>query len=202
MRGALKTLELTGLSVAVGLVLGTFIGMGRLSKKKAVSIPATVYIEFIRGTPLLVQIFIIYFGLPQLGISLDAFPAAVVALGINSGAYVAEIVRAGIQSIPKGQYEAARSLALTHGQTMRFIILPQAFKNILPALGNEFIAMTKDSSLAYTIGVAELMREGQFIISRTFEAFAIYIGVAIVYFILTFFISRTFILIEKKMAVA
>jgi polar amino acid transport system permease protein len=124
------------------------------------------------------------------------------ALGLNSGAYIAEIVRAGIQSIPKGQYEASRSLGLTHWQTMRYIILPQAFRNILPALGNEFITLTKDSSLASVIGVSELMRSGQFVISRTFQTFSIYFGIAFVYFLMTFVISRIVRYIERRMATA
>ena len=201
LEGALSTLRLTSLSVLIGLIIGTFVGMGRLSKHKFLNYPATVYVEFIRGTPLLVQLFIIYFGLPQLGINLPKYPAAIVALGINSGAYVAEIVRAGIQSVPRGQYEAARSLGMTHGQTMRYIILPQAFRNILPALGNEFIAMTKDSSLASVIGVTELMRTGQIVISRTFQSFSIYGGVAIIYFAMTFTMSRIVRWIEKKVAI-
>jgi len=201
LEGALSTLRLTSLSVLIGLIIGTFVGMGRLSRYKFLNYPATVYVEFIRGTPLLVQLFIIYFGLPQLGINLPKYPAAIVALGINSGAYVAEIVRAGIQSVPRGQYEAARSLGMTHGQTMRYIILPQAFRNILPALGNEFIAMTKDSSLAFVIGVTELMRTGQIVISRTFQSFSIYGGVAIIYFAMTFTMSRIVRWIEKKVAI-
>ncbi len=201
LEGALSTLRLTSLSVLMGLIIGTFVGMGRLSKHKFLNYPATVYVEFIRGTPLLVQLFIIYFGLPQLGINLPKYPAAIVALGINSGAYVAEIVRAGIQSVPRGQYEAARSLGMTHGQAMRYIILPQAFRNILPALGNEFIAMTKDSSLASVIGVTELMRTGQIVISRTFQSFSIYGGVAIIYFAMTFTMSRIVRWIEKKVAI-
>lgn len=201
LEGAVSTLRLTFFSVLIGLIIGTFVGMGRLSKYKFLNIPATVYVEFIRGTPLLVQLFIIYFGLPQLGINLPKYPAAIVALGINSGAYIAEIVRAGIQSVPKGQYEASRSLGMTHGQTMRYIILPQAFRNILPALGNEFIAMTKDSSLASIIGVTELMRTGQIVISRTFQSFSIYGGVAVIYFAMTFTMSRIVRWIEKKVAI-
>jgi len=201
LEGAVSTLRLTFFSVLIGLIIGTFVGMGRLSKYKFLNIPATVYVEFIRGTPLLVQLFIIYFGLPQLGINLPKYPAAIVALGINSGAYVAEIVRAGIQSVPKGQYEASRSLGMTHSQTMRYIILPQAFRNILPALGNEFIAMTKDSSLASIIGVTELMRTGQIVISRTFQSFSIYGGVAVIYFAMTFTMSRIVRWIEKKVAI-
>ncbi|APT71941.1 nickel transporter [Thermosipho sp. 1063] len=200
--GAWDTLKLTFFSVLIGLILGTFIGMGRLSKLKVINIPSTVYVEFLRGTPLLVQISIVYFGLPQLGIQLEAYPAAIVALGLNSGAYIAEIVRAGIQSIPKGQYEAARSLGMSHFQTMRYIILPQAFKNILPALGNEFITLTKDSSLASIIGVTELMRRGQFVITRTFQTFSIYFGIAIIYFVMTFTISRIVRVIEKRMEIA
>ncbi|QTA38271.1 amino acid ABC transporter permease [Thermosipho ferrireducens] len=200
--GAWDTLRLTFFSVLIGLIIGTFVGMGRLSKLKIINIPCTAYVEFLRGTPLLVQISIVYFGLPQLGIQLDAYPAAITALGLNSGAYIAEIVRAGIQSISRGQYEAARSLGLTHWQTMRYIILPQAFKNILPALGNEFITLTKDSSLASVIGVTELMRRGQFVITRTFQTFSIYFGVALIYFILTFIISRITRYVEKRMAVA
>ncbi|ABR30336.1 nickel transporter [Thermosipho melanesiensis] len=200
--GAWDTLKLTFFSVLIGLVLGTFIGMGRLSKIKAINIPSTVYVEFLRGTPLLVQISIVYFGLPQLGIQLEAYPAAIVALGLNSGAYIAEIVRAGIQSIPKGQYEAARSLGMTHFQTMRYIILPQAFKNILPALGNEFITLTKDSSLASIIGVTELMRRGQFVITRTFQTFSIYFGIALIYFVMTFTISRLVRFAEKRMEIS
>ena len=201
LEGALSTLRLTSLSVLIGLIIGTFVGMGRLSRHKFLNYPATVYVEFIRGTPLLVQLFIIYFGLPQLGVNLPRYPAAIFALGINSGAYVAEIVRAGIQSVPRGQYEAARSLGMTHGQAMRYIILPQAFRNILPALGNEFIAMTKDSSLASVIGVTELMRTGQIVISRTFQSFSIYGGVAIIYFAMTFTMSRVVRWIEKKVAI-
>lgn len=200
--GAWETLKLTAFSVGIGLILGTFIGMGRLSKLKVVNYPCTAYVEFLRGTPLLVQISIVYFGLPQLGIQLAPYPAAITALGLNSGAYIAEIVRAGIQSIPKGQYEAARSLGLNHWQTMRYVILPQAFKNILPALGNEFITLTKDSSLASVIGVAELMRAGQFVISRTFQTFSIYMGIALIYFIMTFVISRLVRYIERRMATA
>ncbi|SHH47563.1 amino acid ABC transporter permease [Thermosipho atlanticus] len=200
--GAWDTLKLTFFAVLIGLIIGTFIGMGRLSKIKIINIPSTVYVEFLRGTPLLVQISIVYFGLPQLGIQLQAYPAAIVALGLNSGAYIAEIVRAGIQSISKGQYEAARSLGLSHWQSMKYIILPQAFKNILPALGNEFITLTKDSSLASVIGVTELMRRGQFVITRTFQTFSIYFGIAVIYFIMTFTISRIVRYVEKRMAVA
>ena len=201
LKGAVTTLEVTSLSVLLGLLIGTFVGMGRLSRNPVFSRPATVYVEFIRGTPLLVQIYIIYFGLPSLGLNLPKFPAGIIALGINSGAYVAEIVRAGIQSISHGQYEAARSLGLTHWQAMRYIILPQAFRNILPALGNEFIALTKDSSLVSVIAITELLRAGQIVISRTFQSFSVYFAVALLYFVMTFTMSRMVRWVEKRLAI-
>ncbi len=199
--GAVVTLKITAISVLMGLAIGTFVGMGRLSKRKIISIPSSIYVEFLRGTPLLVQIFLIYFGLPSLGLNLEAFPAAVIALGINSGAYVAEIVRAGIQSVPKGQYEAARSLGMSHTMAMRYVILPQAFRNILPALGNEFIALLKDSSLVSVIGITELMKSGQIVISRTFASFSIYGGVALIYFAMTFTLARIVRYTEKRLAI-
>jgi len=201
LKGAVTTLEVTSLSILLGLLIGTFVGMGRLSRNPIFSRPATAYVEFIRGTPLLVQIYIIYFGLPSLGLNLPKFPAGIIALGINSGAYVAEIVRAGIQSISHGQYEAARSLGLTHWQAMRYIILPQAFRNILPALGNEFIALTKDSSLVSVIAITELLRAGQIVISRTFQSFSVYFAVALLYFVMTFTMSRIVRRVEKRLAI-
>jgi len=201
LKGAVSTLQLTSLSVLIGLAIGTFVGMGRLSRHRALRYPASIYVEFIRGTPLLVQLFLVYFGLPELGLRFDRFTAAVVTLGINSGAYVAEIVRAGIQSVPRGQYEAARSLGMTHGQAMLYVILPQAFRNILPALGNEFIAITKESSLAMVIGTVELMRSAQYIVSRTFLSFPVYGGVALIYFLITFTLSRLVRFAESRLRV-
>ena len=201
LEGALRTLQITSLAVLLGLIIGTLVGMAKLSKYKILSYPAVVYVEFLRGTPLLVQIFIIYFGLPTIGINIPRYPSGIIALGINSGAYIAEIVRAGIQSIPKGQTEAAKSLGMTYWQTMRHIILPQAFRNILPALGNEFIALTKDSSLVSVIAIRELLRSGQIVISRTYQSFAVYIAVALIYFILTFTLSRIVRWTEKKVAI-
>jgi len=201
LQGAVITLQVTVLAAIFGTIIGTIFGMGRLSKVPFLRIPSSIYIEFVRGTPLLVQIYIIYFGLPSLGIDLPPFTAAVVALSINAGAYTAEIVRAGIQSISRGQTEAARSLGMTVWQTMRYIILPQAFRNILPALGNEFIALTKESSLVSVIGIAELTRQGQYIISRTFKSFEIYGGVAIVYFAITFTLAQIVNRIEKKVTI-
>ncbi|HWR38640.1 MAG TPA: amino acid ABC transporter permease [Patescibacteria group bacterium] len=197
--GAGVTIQITVLSVGFGLLIGMFVGMARLSTRRLLKFLAAVYVDFIRGTPLLVQIFIIYFALPMiLGQRIDPFVAAITACSINSGAYVAEIFRGGIQSIDKGQMEAGRSLGMTWAQTMRFIILPQAFKRIIPPLGNEFIAMLKDSSLVSVIGFEELTRRGQLIIARTYGSFEIWMTVAVIYLIMTFAIARLVDYLERR----
>ena len=197
--GAGVTIEITAFSVAIGFFIGLFVGIARISQFKILRIMAAVYADCIRGTPLLVQIFLIYFALPMaIGQRVEPFIAAVVACGINSGAYVSEIFRAGIQAIDVGQMEAGRSLGLTWWQTMRFIILPQAFKNILPPLGNEFIAMLKDSSLVSVIGFEELTRRGQLIIAQTYGSFEIWMTVAVLYLIMTMAISRIVAFLEKR----
>jgi len=197
--GAGVTVQITALSVGFGLLIGMFVGIARLSKIWPVKALAAVYVDFIRGTPLLVQIFLIYFALPLvLGMRIDPFVAAITACSINSGAYVAEIFRAGIQSIDKGQMEAGRSLGMTWAQTMRYIILPQAFKRIIPPLGNEFIAMLKDSSLVSVIGFEELTRRGQLIIARTYGSFEIWLTVAFIYLVMTLTISRLVDYLERR----
>lgn len=199
LAGAAVTVQITALSVGFGLLIGMFVGMARLSKLLPVRAAAAVYVDFIRGTPLLVQIFLIYFALPiLLGARIDPFVAAITACSINSGAYVAEIFRAGIQSIDKGQMEAGRSLGMTWPQTMRHIILPQAFKRVIPPLGNEFIAMLKDSSLVSVIGFEELTRRGQLIIARTYGSFEIWLTVAFIYLLMTFTISRLVDYLERR----
>ncbi|WP_312420766.1 amino acid ABC transporter permease [Anaerospora hongkongensis] len=197
--GAGVTVQITALSVGFGLLIGMFVGIARLSQVRLVKFLATVYVDFIRGTPLLVQIFLIYFALPMIiGQRIDPFIAAITACSVNSGAYVAEIFRAGIQSIDKGQMEAGRSLGMTWTQTMRFIILPQAFKRIIPPLGNEFIAMLKDSSLVSVIGFEELTRRGQLIIARTYGSFEIWLTVAFIYLVMTLTISRLVDYLERR----
>ena len=199
LMGAGVTIEITAFSVAIGFFIGLFVGIARISQFKILQIMAAIYADCIRGTPLLVQIFLIYFALPMaIGQRVEPFIAAVAACGINSGAYVSEIFRAGIQAIDVGQMEAGRSLGLTWGQTMRFIILPQAFKNILPPLGNEFIAMLKDSSLVSVIGFEELTRRGQLIIAQTYGSFEIWMTVAVLYLIMTMAISRIVAFLEKR----
>ena len=199
LMGAGVTIEITAFSVAIGFFIGLFVGIARISQFKILRIMAAVYADCIRGTPLLVQIFLIYFALPMaIGQRVEPFIAAVASCGINSGAYVSEIFRAGIQAIDVGQMEAGRSLGLTWWQTMRFIILPQAFKNILPPLGNEFIAMLKDSSLVSVIGFEELTRRGQLIIAQTYGSFEIWMTVAVLYLIMTMAISRIVAFLEKR----
>ncbi len=218
--GVLQTLKVTLIAVALGCILGLCGGMGRLSKNRFAHALATCYVDFVRGTPLLVQLFIVYFGLPpliqQFKVFLEAsfalgpfsstshippFIAAVVACSINSGAYVSEIFRAGIQSIEKGQSEAALSLGMTQSQAMRHIILPQAFRRVVPPLGNEFIAMLKDTSLLSCIGYAELTRQGQLIIGSTFRSFEIWFSVALLYLIMTLGISRLVDFTERRLGI-
>lgn len=199
LAGAVVTVKITIISVAIGIVIGLFVGIARVVKFKPVRWLAAIYVDFIRGTPLLVQIFIIYFALPLvLGIHMNPFVAAISACGINSGAYVAEIFRAGIQAVDEGQMEAGRSLGLTWAQTMRYIIVPQAFKCVIPPLGNEFIALLKDSSLVSVIGFEELTRRGQLVIARTYGSLEIWLSVAVLYLIMTLTISRLVAYLERR----
>ena len=194
--GAGITIQITAISVGLGLIIGMFVGIARISNVKLLRWLAAIYIDFLRGTPLLVQIFLIYFALPViLEQRVDPFIAAITACGINSGAYIAEIFRAGIQAIE----EAGRSLGMTWVQTMRYIIVPQAFKNIVPPLGNEFIALLKDSSLVSVIGFEELTRRGQLIIARTYGSLEIWISVALIYLVMTLTISRLVAYLEKRL---
>ena len=197
--GAGVTIQITVLSTAIGFVIGLIVGVARISNLRLLRMLAEVYVEFFRGTPLLVQIFLFYFALPVItGQRIDPFIAAISACGINSGAYVAEIFRAGIQSIDDGQMEAGRSLGMTWLQTMRYIIVPQAFKRVIPPLGNEFIAMLKDSSLVSVIGFEELTRRGQLIIAKTYGSFEIWMSVAVIYLVMTLTISRFVAYLERR----
>ena len=197
--GAGVTIQITVLSTAIGFVIGLVVGVARISHLRPLRLLAEVYVEFFRGTPLLVQIFLFYFALPVItGQRIDPFIAAISACGINSGAYVAEIFRAGIQSVDEGQMEAGRSLGMTWLQTMRYIIVPQAFKRVIPPLGNEFIAMLKDSSLVSVIGFEELTRRGQLIIAKTYGSFEIWMSVAVIYLVMTLTISRFVAHLERR----
>ncbi len=201
LAGAGVTIEITAIAVGLGFVFGLITSVCRLSGVKILNILAVCYVNIIRGTPLLVQIFLIYFALPMIiGERINPFVAAVAACSVNSGAYVAEIFRAGIQSVDKGQMEAGRSLGLSWMQTMRYIILPQAFKHVIPPLGNEFISMTKESSLVSVIGFEELTRRGQLIIAKTYGSFEIWLTVAFIYLVMTFTITQLVSYLERRFA--
>ncbi|NPV51953.1 MAG: amino acid ABC transporter permease [Firmicutes bacterium] len=208
LAGAAMTLLLTVIAVGDGIIIGTLVGIGRVIHNRILRTICGAYVDFFRGTPLLVQIFMIHFGLPPvLGrllhraepVPLDPFLSAIVALSINSGAYVAEIVRAGIQSIDKGQMEAARSLGMTYGQAMRLVILPQAMKRIIPPLGNEFIAMLKDSSLVSIIGMEELVRKGQIIVTRSYRPEDTWFTVGLVFLFMTLPFTRLVAYLERRL---
>ena len=199
LQGALVTIKITAFSVAAGFIIGMLASIANLSSFKPLRWLVRIYVDVVRGTPMLVQIFLIYFALPQIiGQRIDPFIAAVTACSLNSGAYMSEIFRAGIQSINKGQMEAGLSLGLSWAQTMRYIVMPQALKAIIPPLGNEFIAMLKDSSLVSVIGFEELMRRGQLIIAKTYASAEIWTAVAIIYLVMTQVISHFIDYLERK----
>jgi L-cystine transport system permease protein len=183
------TIPLTLITFVLGLILAFFIALARLSNVKSINAVAKFYVWIFRGTPLLVQIFILFYGLPSMGITLNPFPAAVIAFTLNKGAYSSEIIRAAILSIPKGQWEAAYSIGMTKSQAMRRIIIPQAIRVSLPPLGNSFISLVKDTSLAATITVTELFQKGQQIAAATYEPLWLYIEVAFIYLIFSTVLS-------------
>ncbi len=183
--GAWLTLEITVFSIAIGMVLGLIAALGRMSKIKVIKSIAVAYIDFFRGTPLFVQILLLYFGIIPLIFDASPIQSAIIACGLNSGAYVAEIIRAGIQAVDKGQMEAARSLGMTHGQAMIHIIFPQAFKIVIPPLINEFIMLLKDTSLVSAISVGELTHTGKMLYASTYQAVWVWGAVCVFYFIMT-----------------
>lgn len=200
LSGAGYTVFLAFIGVLFGAVFGGVLALMKLAKNKFLKIIATVYIEYVRGTPLLVQIFIVYFGTGVLGFDMSKLAAGCIALALNSAAYVAEIIRAGINAVNKGQVEAARSLGMSQAQAMRFIIFPQAVKNILPALGNEFVTVIKESSVVSVIGVSELIFQTGVVQGASFKPFIPYVIVSLIYFVLTFTISRLLGVAERRMA--
>lgn len=192
------TLCITLGSVLIGILLGIVLALLRLSRNRLARGFAQVYLTVFRGTPLLIQLLIVNYVVFS-GIRIPGILVAIIAFGLNSGAYVAEIVRSGIQSIDRGQTEAARSLGLNQSQTMRYIILPQAFKNILPTLANEVIVLLKETSVVGYISITDLTRAGDIIRSRTFSAFMPLVGVAVVYLMMTTLLSFIFGKIERRM---
>ena len=189
-----KTIPLTAVSFVLGLVIALVVALARLSSIGPLSAVARVYISLIRGTPLLVQLFIVFYALPQIGLVIDPFPAAVLAFSLNVGGYAAEVIRAAILSIPKGQWEASETIGMGYATTLQRVILPQAARVAVPPLSNTLISLVKDTSLASTILVTELLRVAQLAAAPTFDFFALY-GVAAIYYwvicvILSFFQGR------------
>jgi len=198
--GILVTFQVTIESIILALVIGLFTGLGRISKNKIINGIASLYVEVVRGIPLLVQLFYIYFALGRI-INLPAIASAVIAMAVCYGAYMGEIFRAGIESVPHGQMEAARSLGMSPGQAMRHVILPQAFKTILPPVGNEFVALLKDSSLVSILAVSDLLRRGREFASETFNYFETYTMVALVYLVITLVLSKLVSIMEERISV-
>ncbi len=207
-RGVPVTLLISLVAIIAGLVIGLCAAMAKRSKITIVRWIGNVYVDVLRGTPLLVQVLILAYGVPQLiravsGVQFnwsDMIIVGFIACGINSSAYMAEIIRSGLQAVDVGQTEAARSLGLTNKQTMRYIIVPQAFKIIVPALGNEFVTLIKETSILSVAGIVEVTRRGTLWASQSFQSFPAYIGVAIVYLIMTLTLSRLVAYIERRLA--
>lgn len=202
LQGLWVTIRMTFLALILSCFIGLVIGLGGMSKVKWISALSAAYLAWFRGTPLLVQLMLLYYGLAiSLHIDFSASVAGILGLGMYSGAYVSEIVRGAIQSIDRGQMEAGRSLGLSHWQTMFKVILPQAVRRMLPPLANEFIALTKNSSLLSVITVAELMRAANTIVADNYKYFEIYLTIAIFYFVVNFVISALIRILERKLNV-
>lgn len=198
--GAVTTVEVTVGAIVLGCLIGLLLGLGRLNpKRRVVYAFCTAYVSFVRGTPLLVQLFIWFFGLPLVGLTLSAFFCGVVGMGMYSGAYVSEIVRGAVQSVDNGQNEAARSLGLSNAQAMMHVIVPQALVRMIPPLGNEFIALIKNSSLVSLLTITDLMHEGQKIISVSYRSLEVYLAIACVYFVLTNLTGLALKKVESKL---
>lgn len=207
-KGAPVTLLISLVAVLTGLVVGLLVAVAKRSKFKVLRGIATVYVDVLRGTPLMVQVLILAYGIPQVIASItgvqfnwgDFIWVGFIACGINSSAYMAEIIRSGLQAIDIGQTEAARSLGFSGFQTMRYIIVPQAFKIIVPAMGNEFITLIKETSILSVVGIRDITRMGILWASQSFMSFQAYIGVAIVYLVMTLILSRVVSFIERRMS--
>ena len=198
IQGTPVTFQATILAILGAIIIGTLTGLGSVSKKRWVNMVSGVYVELIRGIPLLVQLIFIYYAMGRF-FRIQGMVAAVVALSICFGAYMGEIVRAGIQAIPRGQMEAAIAVGLSRGQAFRYVILPQTVKVILPAVGNEFISMLKDSSLVSAIALSDILRKGREYISRTFLSLETMLIVALVYLIITLVLSRLVGMLEERL---
>ena len=197
-KGVCVTIQASALGVLFGSALGIFVGAFRVMPFKPLRWLMATYIYVLRGTPLMIQLFLIYFGLPALGINLEAFTAGIIGIGINSSGYVGEIVRGGIEGVAQGQWEASKMLGLSYWQTMKIIILPQAIRHMLPAIGNEFVTLIKESSLLSVLAISDLTMVGQQVRSVTYASFETFIFVALVYLFLTSVTSGALQLLESR----
>lgn len=197
-QGTLVSLQITFVAALIGVGLGSILGLAEISSLKIIRLCVGIYVTLVRGTPMLVQILFIFYVLPQLGLMIAPFWAASLAIGLNSSAYVSQIIRSGVNAVPKGEIEAAYTLGFSRLQTMIYIIFPQALRMTLPALGNELITLVKDSSLASIIGVMELTKEASVIRSRTYDAFSILLAISIIYLVLTATLSLGIKYFEKR----
>lgn len=196
--GAITTVQITFVAIIIGFFLGTVLSVAQTLGGRVLQGAVMTYVSLIRGTPMLVQIFFIFYVLPQFGLNIPAFWTACIAIGLNSGAYISQTIRSGINGVPPGQIEAAKTLGLSTFDTLRCIVLPQAFRNVIPSLGNELITLVKDSSLASLIGVVELTKEASLIRSRTYDAFSILLSVSLIYLFITTLIHYTFNQLYQK----
>lgn len=200
LQGLLVTLQIAAGGCCIGLLLGTLLALAQTSNSRILRCLVMSYVIVIRGTPMLIQILCAFYILPQIGLRLDTLAIAIIAIGLNSAAYISQIIRSGISSVSVGQIEAAQTLGFSQFDTIRYIILPQALQTVLPALGNEFITLVKDSALASVIGVNELSKQGRFVISKTYDSISVFFALAILYLIVTSTISLFVSLLEKRMA--
>lgn len=201
LKASVMTLKLTFLSVVFGSLIGVIVAMIKISSNKVISSIGNFYTWIFRGTPLLLQLFVFYYGFPALGVTLSSMQAAIIGLSINSGAYMAEIIRSGILAIDKGQFEASKALGFSYFQTMKRIVLPQAFRIIIPPVGNEFISMIKDTSLVSSIAMEELLRSAGLLVSASGSPIGPYFVTACLYLLMTTVFTSIFSAIEKKLSI-
>ncbi|MBV7276292.1 amino acid ABC transporter permease [Clostridium thailandense] len=201
LKASIMTLKLTFLSIVFGTIIGVVIAMVKISSNKIISSIGNFYTWIFRGTPLLLQLFVFYYGFPAVGITLTSMQAAIIGLSINAGAYMAEIIRSGILAIDKGQFEASKALGFTYYQTMKRVVLPQAFRIVIPPVGNEFIAMIKDTSLVSSIAMEELLRSAGLLVSASGNPIGPYFITACLYLLMTTVFTSIFSAVEKKLSI-
>jgi len=201
LRGTVVTLKITGISISIGFILGILLALGRVYGDRPIYMLTTTYVEVIRGTPLLTQLFLLYFGLPSIGIMLSPLSAAIIGMGLNSGAYQAEYFRGAIQAVKSGQMMAARAVGMSKFKAVRYIILPQMLRIVIPSWSNELIYLVKYSSLAYMIQAPELMAQGKVIAAKNFRTFEVFLVVALIYLVIVLILSRILDVLEKRVRI-